>query len=225
MNFIQQTAAALAADLAGARVDPNEAQKALAYLRSKRDDQNFDDKQFFAYLRSIVQGGRVVIRSNQTLSYYRELLAACERHLRGMGKAEMAQTLGWAIRLLRYYRVVPDAMDEVVAQPAPTRSTHAAPSQPVAPPKLAAARPAAPQLPDVGAIFTAKVLEVEERAVFVQVPGFDETKVVGVIKAEVLGGRSYRRDNAARVEVSGVRELKNGTTVVELKPAPKKDGK
>ncbi len=98
------TAETLAADLAGAKVDPNEAQKALAYLRKNRDE-----KQFFAYLRAIVQDGRAVIRSGRTLDYYRNLLTACERHLRGMPADEMAQTLGWAIRLLRYYKAVPDA--------------------------------------------------------------------------------------------------------------------
>src|SRR5262245_4963828 len=97
-------AESLAADLAGARVDPNEAQKALAYLRGKRDA-----RLFFDYLRAIVDDGRAVIRSGQTLNYYRDLLAASERRLRGMSAEEMAQTLGWAIRLLRYYRAVPDA--------------------------------------------------------------------------------------------------------------------
>ncbi|WP_165774577.1 hypothetical protein [Candidatus Viridilinea mediisalina] len=51
-------AEALAADLAGAGVDPNEAQKALAYLRAKRDA-----KRFFDYLQILVSNGHVVIRS------------------------------------------------------------------------------------------------------------------------------------------------------------------
>ncbi len=106
---------ALAADLAGARVDPNEAQKVLAYLRSKKDG-----KLFFEYLRAINRNGGAVIRSGQTLGYYRDLLAACERHLRGMQAGEMAQTLGWAIRLLRYYRAFPDA--EIVRPAAPART-------------------------------------------------------------------------------------------------------
>jgi len=45
-----------------------------------------------------------VIRSNQTLDYYRNLQSACQRHLRGMAYEELALTLGWALRLLRYYR-------------------------------------------------------------------------------------------------------------------------
>ena len=84
------TAEALAADLAGARVDPNEAQKALAYLRSKRDP-----KRFFDYLQAVVNNGQAVIRSRQTLDYYRSLQQICLRHLRGMEYQEMAMTLGF----------------------------------------------------------------------------------------------------------------------------------
>ena len=67
-------AEALAADLAGAGVDPNEAQKALAYLRSRRSG-----KAFFDYLQAVVNNGQVVIRSRQTLDYYRVLQQACQR--------------------------------------------------------------------------------------------------------------------------------------------------
>lgn len=112
-------AEALAADLAGARVDPNEAQKALAYLRGKRDP-----KRFFDYLQAVVNNGQVVIRSRQTLDYYRALQQICQRHLRGMAYQEMAETLGWAIRLLRYYRVVPEAVqrqERSAPQPSPRR--------------------------------------------------------------------------------------------------------
>ena len=80
-NF--RTAETLAADLAGASVDPNEAQKALAYLRSKRES-----KALFDYLRVVSNNGGAVIRSGRTLRYYRDLLAICQCHL----------------RLLRYYR-------------------------------------------------------------------------------------------------------------------------
>ena len=231
MSSIQNIATALAADLADARVDPNEAQKALAYLRSKRDG-----KQFFDYLRAINRNGRVVIRSGQTLGYYRDLLAACERHLRGMDAVKMAQTLGWAIRLLRYYRAVPSA-------PRPSSTTSQRERQQIAQaqqPAMHGSKSTAstvvstepsvpshatkPQLPTVGDIFTGAVLASDESAVVVAVPGFDERAAIGIIKAEILGGRTdrYRVGNAARVEVTNTRQLKNGRTVLELKPAPKK---
>jgi hypothetical protein len=209
-------AASLAADLAGARVDPNEAQKALAYLRSKRDT-----KLFFAYLRGIVSDGRAVIRSRQTLDYYRDLLGACERHLRGMEAKEMALALGWAIRLLRYYRAVPDG--EIAR---PSAASHeplhdAQPKQseiPAPPPRTAL------QLPAVGDVFTGKVIEADESAVLVEVPGFAADKAVGVIKAEVLGGKRFVKGNMARVEVVGARTLKSGRVILDLKPRAKKEG-
>jgi len=204
-------AQSLAADLAGARVDINEAAKALAYLRSKRDA-----KLFFNYLRAIVNDGRAVIRSGQTLGYYRDLLAACERHLRGMPADKMAWELGWAIRLLRYYRAVPEATQELAAQP---RQEPARPAQreESAPPQRAT-----PQLPAVGDTFLGKVVEIDETAVLVEVPGFAAETAVGVIKADQLAGKRFTRGNMARVEVTGVRQLKSGRMIVELKPGTKK---
>jgi len=110
------TAYALAADFAGSEIDLNEAQKALAYLRSTRNPQ-----QFFAYLRAITRDGRIVIRSGRTLTCYREMLAACEHHLSGMSADEMLHTLGWSIRLLRYYRDVPDA-DTITSSPSASKA-------------------------------------------------------------------------------------------------------
>jgi hypothetical protein len=209
------TAKSLAADLAGARVDPNEAQKALAYLRTKKDA-----KQFFEYLRAINKDGRAVIRSGQTLSYYRDLLAACERHLRGMQADEMAQTLGWAIRLLRYYRAVPDAAELLHKQIASPVAQAVA-----AQPKAAELVKSAEQLPAVGDTFVGKITAVDESAVLVAIPGFAEDKAVGVMQVAVIpGGRTerYREGNMARVEVMGLRTLKNGRVIVELKPGAKK---
>lgn len=203
------TAQALAADLAGASVDPNEAQKALAYLRSKRDP-----KQYFDYLYAVKQDGGVVIRSSRTLGYYRDLLAASERHLRGMDADEMLQTLGWALRLLRYYRVVPEAAREKAGQ-----------SQSLQPPEggtTTTTRPTAPQIPDVGDVITGKVLDRDDTAVIVQVPGFDATNVFAVLKVEPNMPRWTPGKDSARVEVVNVRTLKSGKTVVEVRRAVKK---
>ena len=209
----------LAADLVGARVDPNEVQKALAYLRSKKDG-----KQFFGYLRVINQNGGAVIRSGQTLGYYRDLLAACERHLRGMQAEEMAQTLGWAIRLLRYYRAVPEAAEMLAAE---RRKGGDSASQPAPTPTVAQpVRPAAAQLPAVGETFAGKVVGVDETAVLIAVPGFGEGKAIGVLKAAAIaGGRTarYRVGNAARVEVTGVRALTSGRAILELQPGAKQE--
>lgn len=214
------SAESLAADLAGASVDPNEAQKALAYLRAHRDE-----RQFFGYLRAVVNDGRAVIRSGQTLGYYRDLLAACERHLRGLPPEQMAQTLGWAIRLLRYYRAVPNAerperteartAASVAASPMP-ETLPAQRSQPAEP----RVEPPKPQIPSVGDVFAGKVLGVDESVVMVEIAGFTQEQAVGVLRAEAIGGSTsrYREGNSARVEVTNVRTLKSGRTVVELKP-------
>jgi hypothetical protein len=215
-------AESLAADLAGARVDPNEAQKALAYLRSKRNG-----KMFFTYLRAINQNGRAVIRSNQTLNYYRDLLTICERHLTPLqgNYEEMVQTFGWSLRLLRYYRAVPEAAEERAAQ---QRITNTSGSQPIVTSKPSVQQDsvqpsvAGPQIPDIGAVFTGKVIERDDTVIIVQVPGFSETKVMGVLKVEP-GVPAYRAGrDSARVEVTGVRQAKSGKTIVELKPGPKK---
>lgn len=61
------------------------------------------------------------------------------------------------------------------------------------------------------------MLQIDESAVAIEVPGFAAPQTLGVIEADNLAGRKYREGNAARVEVIGVRTLKSGRTIVELK--------
>lgn len=205
ISHIHHTSTVLAADLAGARVDPNEAQKAMAYLRSTRDS-----KEFFRYLRSINANGGIVIRSGQTMGYYRDLLAACDRHLHGLNADEMLQTLGWALRLLRYYRAVPDAQQWAEQPPAKKASD------------LSSQKPkelvglAVPQIPAVGAILRLDIANADTESALLTIPGFTADKVVGVI--ENLGGRQLKAGNTAWVKVLNVRTLKSGRVIVELEP-------
>jgi len=126
-----------------------------------------------------------------------------------MEAGEIAQTLGWAIRLLRYYRAVPDA--EIVRPVGGSRTTGPQLSESAAPtqradsePRAAQAQPAhpaAPQLPAAGDTFAGKVIAVDETAVLVAIPGFVEDKATGVMKAEAIEGRRtdrYREGNMAR---------------------------
>jgi hypothetical protein len=86
-------------------------------------------------------------------------------------------------------------------------------------------KPAGPQLPAVGETFAGRVVAVDETAVLVAIAGFGDDKAIGVLKAESIeGGRTdrYRAGNMARVEVTGVRTLKSGRVIVELKPGAKK---
>lgn len=217
MNTFPHLAEALAADLAGAQVDPNEAQKALAYLRSKGQS-----RALFEYLQSVVNNGQAVIRSGRTLGYYRDLLAICQRHLRPLqgDYPQLLSTFAWSLRLLRYYRAVPWAGEEKVAE---QRGLAAVSAQPTAEPDRPA-RPAAPVLPTLGDSFHGKVLDLDDDMVMVELPGFSDAQAIGVIKAPASTRPKYRVGNTARVEVLGVRTLKSGRVVVDLKPAPQKKG-
>lgn len=228
MTTLIERASALARDLRDAQVDYNEAQKALAYLRINRDGQAY-----FAYLQAIVQNGRVVIRSNQTIEYYRNLLELSRRHLRNLSPEDMTVTLAWAIRLLRYYRKVPEAERQgldvalAVAPSAPeddaartSTGSVRSPEQPAVSGEISTHQ----KIPQKGEVFAGKVLEVGEDAVMIQVYDFDADQVVGVMRAETIAGNDtsrYQEGNNARVEVIDVRK-KNARTILELKPAPRK---
>lgn len=210
-------AEALAADLAGAGVDPNEAQKALAYLRSKRNG-----KALFEYLQAVVTNGNVVVRSRQTLNYYHELQSACQRHLRPLQDdyQHMALAFGWSLRLLRYNRVVPAAAREEASRQ-PKKPGNEKPRTGDTPPdKTPPSGPSHPpgrQLPQVGDIITGKVLERNEKAIVIQVPGFDTDQVVAVLNVEP-GVPKYRPNkDSARVQVTGIRQIKKGKTVLDVK--------
>lgn len=210
-------ASLLAADLAGSRVDPNEAQKALAFLRSAKEPRDY-----FAYLQAIVKDGRVVIRSAQTLEYYRNLLAASERHLRGLSVEDMRTTLGWAIRLLRYYRAVPDA--ELLRLQATSPTTHSqeiGTAQPIAEPSQAPPVRAAPKIPEVGEVFGGEVLQVSPQGIVLQVKQLDPAVAVARIRSENLAGKQYGEGATARVEVIAVSTTASGRIVLDCKPAPK----
>jgi cold shock CspA family protein len=99
-----QTAQTMAQDWVNHKTDPNEIAKALRYLRDYKSGPLF-----FRYLRTVVDEGRAVVRSGRTLDYYRQILDTCERHLAPYrdDPETMAQILGWAVRLMRYYRAEP----------------------------------------------------------------------------------------------------------------------
>lgn len=239
INDVMERASAFALDLRAKEVDPNEAQKALAYLRTRKDG-----KAFFAYLQAIVDNGRAVIRSNQTIEYYRNLLTASQQHLRDLSPCDMALTLGWAIRLLRYYNSVPEEerrdlgiVHASPSQPAPRASSsppRASSETPPPPePKPPAPSPSAPapappvspaNIPQPGEVFTNTVLEVGDDAVLVRVRDFNPEHVIGVMRAEMIPDRNtakYAKGNTARVEVVEVKQ-KGDRTILELKPVPKK---
>jgi hypothetical protein len=208
------TASLLAADLAGARVDSNEAMKALAYARSRRSG-----RALFEYLGAVVANGQAVIRSRQTLDYYKEILAACDRHLRPLRSDDqrLLQTFAWSLRLLRYYKEVPEA--------APRRSTDgpappAAIAAPTAPSNAPApARTSGSSLLQTGEIFRGIITEVLAGGVKIQHPDHPITQVLGVIDAEHMGKGQFKVKNTRWVEILAVTKTPKGLTVLELRPA------
>jgi hypothetical protein len=158
-----------------------------------------------------------VVRSNRTRGYYMDLLDACQLHLANLDPAALSQALGWAVRLMRYYRNVQGAL----AQPPSFGRASGSTNTPSSVQPGSSSQTTNPSTPQVGSVFTGKVLEIDERAVFVEIPGFTIEKALGMIKTEALGGRRYRVDNSARVEVVAVRQAKNGRRIIELKPAPR----
>lgn len=95
----------IARELARRDTDPNEVAKVATYLRT-----HLDGGRFFRLLETMVRDGRHLVRTGRTLDYYRDIQEVCQRHLGSYRTAkavqahEMAQILGWAIRLMRYYK-------------------------------------------------------------------------------------------------------------------------
>jgi hypothetical protein len=196
----------LASELVASNIDHNEVSKSLSYLRSKRDP-----KQFFRYLRTINKNISTVIRSDQTPSYYHKLLEVCERHLQYMDYEEMSQTLGWAIRLMRYYKIVPVPEMKQALNTAISAAVRDEPK-----PKK--------RIPQDGEIFTGEILELGEDALSIRVYNHDPEQVVGILRTEhIKGGKTSNYKEGDRVRVQAIRShiLKSERIVLELKQAPK----
>jgi hypothetical protein len=103
----------LAATLARRGVDPSEVAGVFRHLRAFLDQAAIDGAPpdqgvdyWWRWLATIAGPGLATVqRSNQTEAYYSEIYAACERNLRELPPSELAQTLGWAVRLTRYHRL------------------------------------------------------------------------------------------------------------------------
>jgi len=105
-----QMAHTIARELVEAGADVNELGKAIAYLRSaiNRDSINAGT-QFFKFLRTLVSHGKEIGHSGRTIDYYRNLDKVCNIYLRSKETdcQGMLQSLCWAARLMRYYKVTP----------------------------------------------------------------------------------------------------------------------
>jgi hypothetical protein len=111
MQSSWELADAVALELAGRETDVNEVQKVVTHVRVQAErDAGRVGQDFFALLETMVSDGRYLVRSGRTLDYYRDMRDVCGRHLRGFRNTtpesgwELVGILGWAARLMRYYR-------------------------------------------------------------------------------------------------------------------------
>ncbi len=98
---------AIAQTLVKEQTDVNELGKAIAYLRNAVNQNQADaNSRFFKYLKTLVGNGRQIGHSSKTTDYYRSIDKACSDCLKGFqGDAStLLQILGWASRLMRYYK-------------------------------------------------------------------------------------------------------------------------
>lgn len=108
---------AIAQTLVKEQTDVNELGKAIAYLRNAVNQNQADaNSRFFKYLKTLVGNGRQIGHSGKTTDYYRSIDKACSDCLKGFqGDAStLLQILGWASRLMRYYKEA-GPIGEVVA--------------------------------------------------------------------------------------------------------------
>ena len=100
-----QIADAIARQLVLDGVDVNELRKAIAYLRETVDKENAG-KNFFDYLKTLVRHGDTIGHSKRTVDYYRSLDIICSQYLTNYqdDAPKMLFLLGWAARLVKYYK-------------------------------------------------------------------------------------------------------------------------
>jgi hypothetical protein len=104
-NDVTAHADSIARALVQRDTDPNEFAKVATYMRTHRDGA-----QFFRLLETMVQNGQHLVRSGRTLDYYRNIQDVCRQHLgayrnaKGEQANELAEIMGWAVRLMRYHQ-------------------------------------------------------------------------------------------------------------------------
>lgn len=118
-----ELAEAVALELVERETDVNEVQKVATHVRvqAERAPERVG-ADFFMLLETMVRDGRHLVRSGRTLDYYRDLREVCSRHLRGFKSTtqesgwELVGILGWAARLMRYYKS-PEGNTELSSRP------------------------------------------------------------------------------------------------------------
>jgi len=106
---------AIALTLVKEETDVNELGKAIAYLRFYANRDNAGTK-FFDYLKTLAKNGRQIGHSQRTSDYYETIENTCSKYLKAYqdNATIMLQILGWASRLMRYYKNS-DSIGEITA--------------------------------------------------------------------------------------------------------------
>lgn len=105
-----QVAHEIARKLVREGADVNELRKTISYLRKYVNRDNAG-KAFFDFLKTLVCRGNQIGHSKQTITYYKSLNHACEEYLKDYQDQahKMLLILGWAARLVKYYKGIPTA--------------------------------------------------------------------------------------------------------------------
>lgn len=110
-----QVAHNIAIELVKDNTDANELGKIISYLRATIDKPNAVGN-FFTYLKTLTNNGKLIGHSRKTSEYYRSIEQVCKQYLQNQSNPEtILQILGWSARLMRYYKTT--SIDEL---PSPT---------------------------------------------------------------------------------------------------------
>jgi CRISPR-associated protein (TIGR03986 family) len=113
---------------------------------------------------------------------------------------------------------------QVVGEPSAASITSASARPAIAVRPAQPARPSGSTLPAVGDVFTGLVLERDEQAVAIEIPGFAPNRALGLLQVEPDTPKWAPSKDRARVEVIGVRQ-QGQRTILDLKRGPKAEKK
>jgi len=186
-----EIAHAIAQTLVKEQTDVNELGKAIAYLRNAvNQDRSDANSRFFKYLKTLVTNGRQIGHSGKTTDYYRSIDKACSDCLKGFqGDAStLLQILGWASRLMRYYKEA-GPIGEVVA-PVVESARQVEIAKAIGSHEFA-----------VGQIVEAKVTAVKGNKVTYEILG-----TIRLTEKEPKKAQSFSEDQVVKVEVLDLKE-------------------
>jgi hypothetical protein len=100
-----QVADTIARQLVLDQTDLNEFRKTISYLRAYGDRPEAG-KKYFDYLNALARNGDRIGHSKKTRGYLESITATCQKYLDSYkdDAATLLQILGWAARLMQYYK-------------------------------------------------------------------------------------------------------------------------